>query len=671
MLRGYNPSFQKTEGNDVKRFGSILVANRGEIAVRIMRTAHALGYRTVAVYSEADRNMPHALMADKAVCIGPAPAVQSYLNIQRVIDAALATGAGAIHPGYGFLSENEGFALTCAEAGITFIGPPPEAIRLMGDKAIAKQIMQDAGVPCIPGYDGKSQDLDLLLREAECIGYPLMVKAIAGGGGKGIRLVGCAVELPDAVRMARSEADKSFANGNLMLEKAVLSPRHVEVQVFADAHGHAVHVGDRDCSVQRRHQKVIEEAPAPGIAPQVREAMGTAAVRAAQAVGYRGAGTVEFLLEPDGNFYFLEMNTRLQVEHPVTEKVTGLDLVEWQIRVAQGEPLPLSQEQIVISGHAIEARLYAEDPSTGFLPQSGRIEHWVPPAGAGIRVDHGLAQGAYISTWYDPMIAKVIAAGKDREEARRRLVRALEDHVVTGLPTNRLFLLECLAQQDFVEARLSTDFIERNIRPAGDATPPSPEVVALAAVLLWTRSAASLPDAIRGWRSSGWTDQPLALRCGEWKSVVRLSRVGLAFRVQVAQNQVEVQLITHPDGVDGWGRATLDGIDRNFQLNWSGDNPEVTLAGRPYGFTPWRKEGSVATDDARPSARAPMPGTVISVRVKAGDVVARGDVLLIMEAMKMETLVTSPCAGVVLAQHCIEGQQVPLKYLLMEIEPAA
>jgi geranyl-CoA carboxylase alpha subunit len=651
----------------VKRFGSILVANRGEIAVRIIRTAQQLGYRAVAVYSEADRGMPHALMADQAVCIGPAPAVQSYLDIERMIDAALATGAAAIHPGYGFLSENEAFAQACAAAGITFIGPPPEAIRLMGDKAIAKRLMLDAGVPCIPGYDGKDQDPNLLAREAERIGYPLMVKAVAGGGGKGIRLVERAAELADAIRMARSEAEKSFANGLLMLEKAILSPRHVEVQVFADQHGTVVHVGDRDCSIQRRHQKVIEEAPAPGIADAVREAMGRAAVRAAEAVGYLGAGTVEFLLDPAGGFYFLEMNTRLQVEHPVTEMVTGLDLVEWQIRVAQGEPLPLRQSQIVVRGHAIEARLYAEDPAAGFLPQSGRIEHWLPPAGPGIRVDHGLQQGSSISTWYDPMIAKVIAAGQDREEARRRLVRALRQQVVTGLPTNRPFLLECLEQPDFVDARLSTDFIERNIAAVNGVAPPPPEMTALAAVLLWARAADSLPESLRGWRSSGWTDQPLALRCGEWKSVLRVSRADGGFHVQVSDRQVSVQLIAERPG---WGRATLDGVDRNFQLNWSGDKPEITFDRLPYAFSIWHKEGAGAGDDLRPSARAPMPGTVISVRVKQGDAVDRGDVLLVMEAMKMETLITAPCAGTVLALHCASGQQVPIKHLLVEIEPA-
>jgi geranyl-CoA carboxylase alpha subunit len=631
-----------------------------------MRTAHELGYRTVAVYSEVDRGMPHTLLADTAVCIGPAPATQSYLDFERVLDAARRTGAGAIHPGYGFLSENEAFAKVCAASSVTFIGPPPEAIRLMGDKAVAKRIMIEAGVSCIPGYDGEDQHLEVLRREGERIGYPVMVKAVAGGGGKGIRLVENRAQLADAIHLARSEAEKSFANGQLMLEKAVRAPRHVEVQVFGDEHGGVVHLGDRDCSIQRRHQKVIEEAPAPGIDDAVRAAMGDAAVRAARAVAYVGAGTVEFLVEASGAFYFLEMNTRLQVEHPVTEMVTGLDLVEWQIRVAQGEPLPLRQHEIAVNGHAIEARLYAEDSAAGFLPQSGRIEHWLQPAGPGIRVDHGLHQGASISSWYDPMIAKVIAAGNDREEARRRLVRALQDQVVVGLPTNRSFLLECLGNLGFIEGKLSTDFIEHNIPPIEGVSPPANETVALAGVLLWSRAAALQVRSLRGWRSSGWTEQPLALRCGDWKSIVRISQSGTGFRVQFADSHIDVEIISERPG---WGRATLDGIDRNFQLTWSSDELEIGVGGLPYTFSIWRKEGG-GNDDARPTVRAPMPGIVRSVRVKQGDAVTRGDVLFIMEAMKMETMITAPCTGKVVALHCSADQQVPLRHLLAEIEPA-
>lgn len=654
------------ESRDVKRPRNILVANRSEIAVRIMRTARQLGYGTIAVYSEADRGMPHALLADKAVCIGPAPAAESYLNIERVIDAAVRTGADMIHPGYGFLSENESFAESCASAGIIFIGPSPEAIRSMGDKAVAKRIMLEADVPCIPGYDGADQDIRALTREAERIGYPLMVKAVAGGGGKGIRLVESADDLADAVGMARSEAEKSFVNGQLMLEKAIVSPRHVEVQIFADSKGNVVHLGDRDCSIQRRHQKVIEEAPAPDIDDSVRDAMSSAAVRAARAVNYLGAGTVEFLLDPSGNFYFLEMNTRLQVEHPVTEIVTGLDLVEWQIRVAQGDPLPLQQSQISIEGHAIEARLCAEDPAAGYLPQSGRIERWSTPSRVSVRIDHGLREGVSISTWYDPMIAKIIAGGKDREEARRRLVHALQEQVVVGLPTNRPLLLELLENSDFVEAVLSTDFIERNIRDFNELSSLSNETVALAAVLIWSRKAENQPDLLRGWRSSGWMDQPFAIRCGEWKSIVRLSYTDRDFQVQFADSHVDVQLITEEAG---WGRATLNGIDRNFQLNWTAGDPEIMLDGQTFTFSLWRKEGAGADDDDLPSARAPMPGTVISVRVNQGDTVNRGDVLLIMEAMKMETPITAPCAGQVRALNCVAGQQVTLKQVLVEIEP--
>lgn len=651
----------------MKRFGSILVANRGEIAVRIMRTARLLGYRTVAIYSEADRGLAHTLLADLAVCIGPAPAAQSYLNVERVIDAARRTGADAIHPGYGFLSENETFAEACAAAGITFIGPSAEAIRLMGDKAVAKRIMLEAGVPCIPGYDGADQDPAVLAQEADRIGFPLMVKAVAGGGGKGIRLVEHETDLTDAIAMARSEAEKSFSNGQLMLEKAVLTPRHVEVQVFADEHGNVVHLGDRDCSIQRRHQKVIEEAPAPGIEDGVRAAMSDAAIRAARAVKYLGAGTVEFLLDPSGDFYFLEMNTRLQVEHPVTEVVTGLDLVEWQIAVAQGDPLPLPQSRISISGHAIEARLCAEDPAAGYLPQSGRIQRWLPPVGEGVRVDHGLHEGASISTWYDPMIAKIIASGKNREEARRRLIRALQDQVVMGLPTNRPLLLSCLQSSEFANARLATDFIERNIPPIDSSSPPPNDIAALAVVLLWNHAAGTRSDELRGWRSSGISDEPFPVRSGERKLIVRLSRSGECFQVRFDEEVVDVHLIGEKPG---WGRASIDGIDRNFQLDWSDGELEIAIDGLSYAFALWRTEAAGSGDEGLPSARAPMPGTVISIRVREGDAVSRGDVLLVMEAMKMETLITAPCDGTVLSLNCAEGQQVMLKQVLAEIQPA-
>ena len=413
-------------------FGKVLVANRGEIAWRVMRTAKAMGYRTVAVYSDADKDAPHVAFADEAVRIGPSPVGESYLSIDRILEAAHKSGADAVHPGYGFLSENEAFAAACEKAGLVFIGPPPAAIAAMGNKAAAKRRMIDAGVPCVPGYQGADQSDANLEKEARKIGLPVMVKAAAGGGGRGMRLVEREADLLEAIRTARTEAESAFGSGELILEKAVVDARHVEIQVFADAHGNVIHLGERDCSVQRRHQKVIEEAPSPAVNADLRRRMGAAAVAAARAIGYRGAGTVEFLLGADGAFYFLEMNTRLQVEHPVTEAITGQDLVAWQLKVAMGEKLPLTQEQVTFSGHAIEVRLYAEDAYAGFLPQTGRIDVWRPATGPGVRIDHGMKDGLAISPFYDPMIAKVIAHGATREEARTRLVRALRETVVLG-----------------------------------------------------------------------------------------------------------------------------------------------------------------------------------------------------------------------------------------------
>src|SRR5471030_118491 len=408
-------------------FRKILIANRGEIACRIQRTAQALGYRTVAVFSDADADALHVRMADEAVNIGPPPVHQSYLNIPAIIDAARRTGADAIHPGYGFLSENAGFALACQQASITFIGPSPEAIELMGSKRLSKLAMIDAGVPCIKGYQGAKQDDATLSREAERIGYPLMIKASAGGGGRGMRLVHDAGDLLEQLRTARSEALHGFGSDELILEQALIDPRHVEVQVFGDQHGNLIYLGEHDCSIQRRHQKVIEEAPCPVMTVELRQAMGEAALKAGRAVNYVGAGTVEFLLDARGQFYFLEMNTRLQVEHPVTELITGLDLVAWQLNVAAGLPLPLRQEQVEFKGHAIEVRLYAEDPTRDFLPQTGRVLGWEPAPMADVRIDHGLLEGDSISPFYDPLLGKLIAHGATREEARRKLLRRSEE----------------------------------------------------------------------------------------------------------------------------------------------------------------------------------------------------------------------------------------------------
>lgn len=438
----------------------ILVANRGEIACRIMRTAKRMGIETVAVYSEADANAPHRKMADEAVAIGPSPALESYLAIDKIINATRSSGADAVHPGYGFLSENADFATACREAGLIFIGPSADAITLMGNKAEAKRYMKKAGVPCIPGYEGEDQSDAAFDTAAQDIGFPVMVKAAAGGGGRGMRLVSKPEKLIKALTAARSEAERSFGSAELILEKAILEPRHIEIQVFADNHRNVVHMGERDCSIQRRHQKVIEEAPSPAVSEDLRDRMGETAAAATKAIGYSGAGTFEFLLSQDKDFYFLEMNTRLQVEHPVTECITGLDLVEWQLRVAAGEPLPRTQEQISFRGHAIEARLYSEDPYKGFLPKTGVLSNWQQAEGPGIRTDHGLESGFEVSPYYDAMIAKVIGYGEDRETARKRLHSALRNTVEEGLTTNRRFLMSCLSHETFMDGNATTAFIE-------------------------------------------------------------------------------------------------------------------------------------------------------------------------------------------------------------------
>ena len=453
-------------------FSKILIANRGEIACRVIRTARALGYRTVAVYSDADAQAPHVVLADEAVRIGPAPAAESYLKFDAILGACRATGADALHPGYGFLSENAAFAQACSDAGVLFIGPPPSAIEAMGDKALAKQRMIEAGVPCAPGYLGQDQSDATLIAEAQKLGYPLMIKAVAGGGGRGMRLVRQEGELQAGIEGARREATSAFGDGTLMLERLIEGGRHIEIQVFADAHGNAVHLGERDCTAQRRRQKVIEEAPSPIVSPQMRAQMGADAVAAALAVGYRGAGTVEFIVDSENRHYFLEMNTRLQVEHPVTECITGLDLVEWQLRVAAGEPLPLQQQDIQLNGHAIEVRLYAEDPYNGFAPQTGPVQFWRPEwALAGrakgqcafgeVRIDAGIQEGGEISPWYDPMVAKLIAHGRDRNDAIRRLMAALEDSPLLGVRNNARFLRDLLDHPDFRAARMHTATIDQ------------------------------------------------------------------------------------------------------------------------------------------------------------------------------------------------------------------
>ncbi len=650
-------------------FRKILIANRGEIARRIMRTARAMGYRTVAVYSDIDRDMPYLGEADQAVPIGPAPATQSYLNIERILEAARRAGAEAIHPGYGFLAENAGFAEACAAADLVFIGPPADAIRLMGNKAAAKRRMREAGVPCVPGYDGAAQDDETLAAAAAAIGFPVMVKAAAGGGGKGMRRVGDAARLMDALRGARAEAEKSFGSGELILERAIDGPRHIEIQVFADQHGNTIHLGERDCSIQRRHQKVIEEAPSPALDAALRAAMGAAAVAAALAIEYVGAGTIEFLLASDSQFYFLEMNTRLQVEHAVTEMTTGVDLVEWQLRVAAGEVLPKRQEEIASHGHAIEARLYAEDPTAGFLPQAGRLVAWEAPAGAGIRVDDGVASGVTISPNYDPMLAKIVAYGETRELARRRLITALEETVALGITTNRHFLIACLSHAAFAAGTVDTGFIERHLA-GGDRALLDARVVALAAALFDHRSAERRDEIASSWRSLRSLAAPMCLKCGETKQAVEISREG-ARRWRVSTDgearSVEIAAIA-----GNRVRFLCDGLVETAQFAWDGDVLHLSFGEVTAAFEDVLLAGSTAAAGASgDAALAPMTGTVSAVRVRAGDPVRKGQCLVILEAMKMEHEIVAPRDGTIAAVLVNPGEQVPTRKPLVELAPEA
>jgi geranyl-CoA carboxylase alpha subunit len=646
---------------------TLLVANRGEIALRILRSAHALGLATVAVYSEADAGMPHVLAADQAVCLGPAAAAESYLNIARLIDAAQRTGARLIHPGYGFLSESDSFAAACAAAGLVFIGPSPKAVRAMAYKAEAKRIMREAFVPCIPGYDGEDQDPNVLAREAARIGFPVMIKAIAGGGGKGMRLVASAAQLDEALRGARREAERAFGDGALMLEKAVLGARHVEVQVFGDRFGHVIHLGDRDCSIQRRHQKLIEEAPAPGLSPGLREAMAAAAIQAARAVNYEGAGTVEFLVTPEQAFFFLEMNTRLQVEHPVTEAITGLDLVQWQIRIARGEKLPLSQDQVRLSGHAMEARVCAESPAEDFLPQSGRLAVWQPPEGEGIRVDQALFAGAEVSTYYDSMIAKVIASGDSREVARQRLVRALRGFAIAGVRSNLGFLGQCLRHPSFAALSFDTGFIATHMGAEIQPLRPDRQMIAAAAALFHDRSAACIEPTLRNWRSRPSGERrhgaPIRLAAGDWRGEVRLAAAGDgALLVQDDAGEQRLMLLGGSPP-----RLRIDGVDVKFSFAWQDEVLQLVRGDRWFGFSEARQRIGTKATDAAAVVYAPMPGNVTEIRVAPGARVEAGEVLAILEAMKMEHQLLAPVAGILARLDVAVGQQVTMRQSLMQI----
>ncbi len=653
----------------------LLIANRGEIAMRIMRTARAMGLRTVAVYSDADRNAAHVHAADVAMRIGPAPVGESYLSAEAVLAAAKASDATAIHPGYGFLSENAAFARDVAEAGLTFVGPPASAIDAMGDKARAKRRMIEAGVPCVPGYEGADQTEKTLLAAAKDIGFPLMVKASAGGGGRGMRLVGKPADLAAALKLARSEAENAFGNGDLILERAIQRPRHVEMQVFADTHGATIHLGERDCSVQRRHQKVIEEAPCPVMSPELRHRMGAAAVEAARVVGYVGAGTVEFLLDADGRFYFLEMNTRLQVEHPVTEMVTGLDLVQLQLRVARGERLPIAQENVRLDGHAIEVRLYAEEPEAGFLPSTGKVHMFRAPSGDGVRVDAGIASGGEVSPFYDPMIAKIITHGATREDARRRLVAALGATAVFGPKTNRDFLIDALGREAFASGKATTAFIGETY---GDKFSPTTVDAALHAAAATIQHTCALR---RSWAAALDVSEELL----DWSSAGRLQTV-----VEYEDGDKTRSLSVRPrgkqtydvsDGVGPRGVAILAMDSETARLSVDGagldvayheDSRSVWLA-TPERTVELVNLASFVRSKAAAAGQgvllAPMHGKLLDICVAEGDAVKRGDRLAVLEAMKMQHELSAGVDGRVTRIAATKGTQIAARTLILEIEP--
>ncbi len=654
-------------------FTKILIANRGEIACRVAATARRMGIKTVAVYSDADANAKHVAVCDEAVLIGPAAAKESYLRADKIIEVAQATGAQAIHPGYGFLSENAEFAEACAAAGLVFIGPPASAMRAMGSKSAAKSLMEKANVPLVPGYHGEQQDADFLHTQADRIGYPVLLKASAGGGGKGMRVIECSEQFKEALASCKREAISSFGDDKVLAEKYLQRPRHIEIQVFADTLGNCIYLFERDCSVQRRHQKVLEEAPAPNMPAERRAAMGEAAVAAAKAVGYVGAGTVEFIANQDGSFYFMEMNTRLQVEHPVTEMITGTDLVEWQLRVAAGEPLPKQQHELAIHGHAIEARIYAENPEKGFLPSIGTLRHMQIPAAvafelggsatqpAAVRVDSGVRSGDAISPYYDPMIAKLIVWGADRKQALARMAQALSQYQIVGLATNIAFLKRLVEGQAFSSADLDTGLIERHhdsLFPAAHAAPAN--VLALAAVALVeaekeVSAAQSGANAADPWgQALGWRMNQAYLRTLSFSDEYAAEqpyRVKLAYRASdwlfgVGEAAPQVLSLMSQQGSDfsiKLGEQAVHGSVRR-----DGELLHVFCNGAHYPLTyldPMAHAGESETEGGR--LTAPMPGKVVAVLATAGQAVKKGDALVIMEAMKMEHTIAAPHDGVV------------------------
>jgi geranyl-CoA carboxylase alpha subunit len=649
-------------------FRKILVANRGEIALRVMRTARRLGFATVAVYSDADADAPHVRAADQAVRIGEPLPAQSYLRIDAIIAAAKATGADAVHPGYGFLAENEDFAAACRDAGLVFIGPSPEAIESMGNKAGAKAIMREAGVPCVPGYQGEDQSDATMAAEAARIGFPVMIKAVAGGGGRGMRLVESAATFPDHLRSARSEAQGAFGDPTVILERAIVEPRHIEIQVFGDRYGNGIHLGERDCSVQRRHQKVIEEAPSPAVTPELRARMGEIAVKAVKAIGYEGAGTLEFLLDGAGNFYFMEMNTRLQVEHPVTEAITGLDLVELQLRIASGEPLTLSQDDIRFSGHAIEVRLCSEDARHGFMPQSGKMLEWQPAEY--LRVEHALHSGIEIPPFYDSMIAKVISHGDTRDEARRRLIHGLEQTVAFGVTTNQEFLTSCLRNEVFAKGGATTAFIGQHTE-ALLARPPVAGIAndVLASLLLYVSDPHAAP-----WRAG----RSLA---ATFPMLMRFAIDGETCEIEIARTREGDYAI----GSNGEGRriaiaalegdsiwVKADGLSESVRYRRDGSHLYILRDGAVLAVRDLTRAAPerAAAGGGDGKLRAALNGRVVAVLVNVGDAVKAGQPVATLEAMKMEHVHVAPVSGIIAELGVTEGEQVTTGHIVAVIDPA-
>lgn len=643
-------------------FSKVLVANRGEIAVRVMQTAKAMGYQTVAVYSDADQHARHVQVADEAVYIGPSKVSESYLSITNIIEACQKTGADAVHPGYGFLSENTDFAQACIDHNITFIGPTAAAIELMGSKRLSKIAMIQAGVPCVPGYEGDQQDIDFLAEQARKVGFPLMVKASAGGGGRGMRLVHAESELLESLNTARSEAENAFGSGELIIEKAVIAPRHVEIQVFGDTHGNYVYLFERDCSIQRRHQKVVEEAPCPVMTPDLRQRMGEAAVAAAKSCNYVGAGTVEFLLDASGEFYFLEMNTRLQVEHPVTEMITGLDLVEWQLRVANGEKLPLAQSELTLKGHAIEVRLYAEDPRLDFLPQTGKILRWKPAESANVRIDHGMLSQGEISPFYDPMVAKVIAYGENRTDAIRTLARAVEQSVLLGVNSNKEFLVNLLRHPVVVEGDTNTAFIQQHFQADVSLNKQSLSLETLVLVAALHTKAASQSS----WNTGITLSLPLKLRYDDAKFDVLVKRDGTTVEVESCGQSQSIELLEQNAEQLIY---VINGVRRKIDYVMDGnlvylDTANGNVAVENITYLP-PETADVAGDG---KIRAPMDGSIINIVVNAGDTVIKGQTLLILEAMKIQQQIKADVDGVVSEIIGQVGQQVKKRQVLFNID---